>query len=270
MSLIATLALAASAGASLPQCSWDRPGVNPFMGDVVTAVDRYTDIPAATRDKLKARMKARQYDEIAVIDRDSIRGKAQYAPEISDMHFGQGSVCRTVTRAKWTARMEERGLVYCEDGQCILVPTVCRNVSRIRRLAAPAAVAPAHAANTAASTRVAAEEAQPLEFEAPAAGPLAAAAPGSFAAGSGAPGLGGAGAGAPGGGFSSAPSPLLASGGGNLPAPIVMGMPGLPGRVGIASGPTLPPVTPAVPEPSTWMLIAAGVLVVCYRARRKL
>ena len=38
MSLIATLALAAS-GLTLPHCSWDRPGVNPFMGDVVLAVD---------------------------------------------------------------------------------------------------------------------------------------------------------------------------------------------------------------------------------------
>ena len=144
MSLIATLALAVSAGSTLPTCSWDRPGVNPFMGDVVAAVDRYQDIPAATRDKLKARMKARSYDDIAVIERDGIHGKAAYAPEIRDMHFGPGAVCRTVTRTRWTAQMQERGLVYCEDGQCILVPTVCRNVSRIRRLEArPAAAAPA-------------------------------------------------------------------------------------------------------------------------------
>ncbi len=29
--------------------------------------------------------------------------------------------------------MQERGLVYCDSGQCILVPTICRNVSRISR-----------------------------------------------------------------------------------------------------------------------------------------
>jgi hypothetical protein len=51
MSLIATLALAVSAGSALPECSWDRPGVNPFMGDVVAAVDRYQDIPAAPRER---------------------------------------------------------------------------------------------------------------------------------------------------------------------------------------------------------------------------
>ena len=119
---------------TLPTCSWDRPGVNPFMGDVVAAVDRYTDIPAPVRAVLKTRMQARQYDEIAAIRRDSVTGKRKYAPEIRDMHFGQGTVCRTVTRAKWADDTVERGLVYCESDHCIIVPTVCRNVSRIKRL----------------------------------------------------------------------------------------------------------------------------------------
>jgi len=136
------LAAALAVAPTLPACSWDRPGHNPFMGDVVAAVDRYPDIPAATRARLKARMAARQYDEIATIRRDGIEGRARYAPEIRDMHFGQGQVCGTVTRARWTPQMQERGLVYCEDGQCILVPTVCRNVSRIQRLAPASTAAP--------------------------------------------------------------------------------------------------------------------------------
>lgn len=135
---LAALAAPASAGPAAQgiaqACTWDRPGHNPFMGDVVAAVDRYQDIPSTTRAKLKARMAARQYDEIATIRRDSITGRARYAPEIRDMHFGHGQVCRSVTRAGWAASMQERGLVYCEDGHCILVPTVCRNVSRIQRL----------------------------------------------------------------------------------------------------------------------------------------
>jgi hypothetical protein len=270
MSLIATLALAASAGATLPQCNWDRPGVNPFMGDVVAAVDRYQDIPAATRDKLKARMKARSYDDIAVIERDAIKGqgKASYAPEIRDMHFGPGAVCTTVTRAKWAATTQERGLVYCEDGQCILVPTVCRNVSRIRRLDKPAAVAPAQAANVASSTREG-EEA-PLEFEAPAAGPMAAAEPESFATASGVPTLGGAAA--PGGSFSlaggNAPTPTVARGGST--GLVDLGMPALPpGRVSTADAGLPGDSIPAVPEPGTWAMIIAGLLVVGFRARQK-
>ncbi len=108
------------------------------MGDVVAAVDRYPDIAPQVREQLKARMRARQYDEIVVISRDAIRGKGNYDARISDMHFGPGRVCRNVTRAGWSEQMQERGLVYCVQGACILVPTVCRNVSRITQVAAAA------------------------------------------------------------------------------------------------------------------------------------
>lgn len=114
-------------------CSWDRPGHNPFMGDVVAAVDRYTDIPTAVRVRLKQRMQARQYDDFVDIRRDSISGRVAYEPAIRDMHFGLDRVCRQVTRERWSAQMHERGVVYCEQEHCILVPTVCRNVSRIER-----------------------------------------------------------------------------------------------------------------------------------------
>lgn len=135
MSILLSLAFAASASAAtLPSCSWDRPGRNAFVGDVVAAVDRYTDIPAPVRAALKRRMAARQYDEIATIERTAITGQFKYAPEIRDMHFGQGQVCNVVTRTKWAAGMQERGLVYCESEHCIIVPTVCRNVARVTRL----------------------------------------------------------------------------------------------------------------------------------------
>jgi hypothetical protein len=274
MPLIATLALALSAGSTLPQCSWDRPGANPFMGDVVAAVDHYQDIPATTRDKLKARMKARSYDDIALIERDAITGKAVYAPEIRDMHFGPGAVCRSVTRTKWTATTQERGLVYCEDGQCILVPTVCRNVSRIRRLDRPAAVAPARAANVASSTREG-EDNTPLEFDPPAAGPASTTAPtpDSFAGRSGVPSLASApaeGAGSILGG-SGSPATAPPPAGGGVPGLINLGMPALPpATVRTADAPAgLPIHTPAVPEPGTWTMISLGVLVVAYRARRR-
>jgi hypothetical protein len=101
------------------------------MGDVVAAVDHYTDIPAEVCARLKARMARRTYDEIVSIRRDAIVGQASYRPEIRDMHFGHGQVCATIDRQQWQPDMRERALVYCEDQHCILVPTVCRNVSRI-------------------------------------------------------------------------------------------------------------------------------------------
>jgi len=141
-------------------CSWDRPGHNPFMGDVVAAIDRYSEIPTPVRMRLKQRMQARQYDDLVSIRRDEIRGRERYEPAIRDMHFGLDRVCRQLTRQRWTAQMHERGLVYCEQGHCILVPTVCRNVSRIDRR--PTQVAGESLGGPSES---------PLGFEPPAAGP---------------------------------------------------------------------------------------------------
>jgi len=260
MSLVAAFALAAST-ATLPNCSWDRPGVNPFMGDLVAAVDRYKDIPAATRAKLKARMTARQYDEIVDIHRDSIVGRYDYGSEIRDMHFGAGSICQTVTRGKWTDQTLERGLVYCEDGQCILVPTVCRNVSRISR----GKLKPA-----AGGAQTAKNEEEPLMFEPPAAGAPDGGAgdPGSFARTAAlpptatsdtsllAPTPGGGSGGAVGGGVPS-------SGGG----PGVITLPQIPQNSG-GNGGTLP-VVPSVPEPQTWLLFALGMGALAFVARRR-
>ncbi len=118
---------------TLAECSWDRPGRNAFSGDVVAAVDRYSDIPTPVRARLKERIQAREYDDMVDIRRDSIKGKFEYASTIREMHFGKDRVCRKVTRTKWTAKTHERGMVYCEAEHCLLVPTICRNLSRIDR-----------------------------------------------------------------------------------------------------------------------------------------
>jgi len=186
MSLALAAALTLSSSATLPSCSWDSPGVDPFMGDVPAAVDRYTDIPVAVRTRLKHRMSLRQYDEIAAIRRDSITGQHRYSSEIRDMHFGQGRVCSTVSRKGWSQTMVERGLVYCEAEHCIIVPTVCRNVSRVTRLpadradaatalgGAPGATGDEGAGGTDPAARIASAtpnpEAGELMFEAPGAG----------------------------------------------------------------------------------------------------
>jgi hypothetical protein len=135
MPLITAAALAAAT--IIAHCPWPDRGHDKFMGDVPSAVDTYTDIPKATRDTLKAKMRdPRRYDDVAHITATGVRSERwEYGP-LTMMHFGAGrTICRTVDTSMWTATDPgERALIYCADGHCIAVPTVCRNVSRIARL----------------------------------------------------------------------------------------------------------------------------------------
>lgn len=131
--MILTLIAAAAISAS---CAWDAPrGLHAITAVPPSSlVDNYRDIPASTREKLKARMDALKFDDVAEIRKTSIRGEYAYT-DLRDMHFGASGqkVCREVSLAKWTPEENERALIYCEDGHCIAAPTICRNVSRITR-----------------------------------------------------------------------------------------------------------------------------------------
>lgn len=118
-------------------CDWNAPGHNPFQGPVVEAVENYKDIPREVRARLKYKMGKREYDDIAVIKRDTIVGKNSTYTGLRDMHFGKGRICSKVNRSKWKDDATEVGLVYCEDTHCIIVPTVCRNVSRVTKVTLP-------------------------------------------------------------------------------------------------------------------------------------
>ena len=285
---------------TIAQCSWDRPGRNAFTGDVVGAIDRYSDIPTPVRVRLKERMQAREYDDMVDIRRDSVKGKFEYASAIRDMHFGSDRVCRQVTRTKWTAKTHERGLVYCEGEHCILVPTVCRNVSRIDRkpplvagnvMKPPPGMPPA--------------DPVPSEGREGAAGAAAPQSPtetvtSSFSeavAGAAVPLLGPVGvtpldgsaplvglASTPGTGGSDAfdPSgptfpPVLfvpGGGGGTVFVPggstpiVVVPDPGGGGGGGGAIDPGTPPVTP-IPEPATWASLLSGLLLLALVSVRR-
>ena len=261
----------------LEDCSWDRPGADPFMGDVVAAVDHYTDIAPAVREQLKQRMHARQYDEIVVISRDTIRGKQYYDARISEMHFGQGRVCRNVTRAGWSDKMEERGLVYCVQGICILVPTICRNVSRISPAgggtpsgtSAGGVGAPAGAGGAAPSgvVTIGGPEEGPPMWDNPDAlhggvsigdalppvvayAPFVPYEPVRFVSNTPAPSGGGVPQGSGGPGY-------------------IHTSPALPNTVAPILPVSEPNILPAVPEPQTWAMLLAGLACIGYAARRR-
>jgi hypothetical protein len=123
--------MAIALAAAVQTCDWTQRGRDPYRGTMTAAVERYPDIPAPTRRALAARMERQQFDEVVAIRRHGVDGYAG----MRDMHWGAGRVCRgPVDKTGWTASDEEIGLVYCEAGHCLIVPTVCRNVSRIERL----------------------------------------------------------------------------------------------------------------------------------------
>ena len=284
MSLLLVAALTVS-GSVQPHCSWDRPGVNPFMGDVVAAVDRYRDIPPAVRATLKKRVAARRYDEIATIRRSSVEGAYRYV-DLRDMHFGRGTVCRSVSRDRWTDATEERGLVYCEDGHCLIVPTVCRNVSRITRVPMQKAQSaelngPPEPTPEISFLAAPVPRDGELQFDAPAAGdsrsfasglsdptvPLPSGSASGLAYGSADPEPGSGSL--PWGGLAELPS-------GAGPGSLGTGLPiaGVPstagdGPLGLPGAAPVPGVAP-VPEPSTVALLGLGLGLVAWAGRRRL
>ena len=272
MSLALALALMASSTVT-PSCSWDHPGVNPFMGDVVAAVDRYRDIPPDVRATLKARMAQHQYDDVVTIGRDRISGNSSYDYDRSlrDMHFGAGAVCTNVTRSKWSAKAEQRALVYCEKNQCIVVPTICRNVSRIsRRNAGPGGGAVGGSGGS--SNDVGASGGGPTEGapDSPLSSGGNAAMPGNAPAHAGAPDTGN-----PGWTNSTAAGPGRGNGGNDWgpssnPDVPYIGVPFSPGPPVVTPAEVIPvvPSTP-VPEPATWMLLLAGLAIVGRIAARR-
>jgi hypothetical protein len=125
----------AAAAAITATCNWGDRGLDPFMGDLPSAVDTYTQIPKSVREELKAKMRARKFDDTAHITAAGIRSDTwEYGP-LRMMHFGNGSrLCGVVVTSAWPANDPgERALIYTVGEWSIAVPSVCRNVSLITR-----------------------------------------------------------------------------------------------------------------------------------------
>lgn len=116
----------------LDVCSWNSPGHNAFMGDRPSAVSSYA-IPESVKASLKTKMLGLQYDDVVEITKHGIEGKDAYI-NMRNMHFGKGQICKTVDMSGWKSTDKEVGLVYCVEDTCVIVPTVCGNVSQIDKL----------------------------------------------------------------------------------------------------------------------------------------
>jgi hypothetical protein len=242
----------------LDSCSWDRPGADRFIGDPVVAIARY-DLPPPVLKELQAKMRKHAYDDIAVIDRDKIVGTWHDYGELRMMHFGsRGTICKTVTRSKWSFSTQERALIYYVDGYTVAVPTVCGNVSLITRY-----------------ERQNHGDGKGSGFLIPDTNPSAGSYGDQVSGGGGktpeTPLLRGTGGGSPDRGISgTGPYPVPPAGPTFLnPYPVPV-----PHHVPVWSQPpnqpsqpsTLPPAT-AIPEPSTWLMMVAGLSALILRKR---
>ena len=219
-------------------CSWANPGADPYQGRPADAVEHYTDIPAEHRAVLKSKLERRAYDDVAEITRDDIVGHHPYT-DLRQMWFGRNTVCSRPDRSAWSPTHTERGLVYCSGEHCVIVPTVCRNVSRVTRLA----------------------RTQELKYDPPGAGPAS--------GGGGSTGLA----------FSTTPltfAPLAIIDPVPSPPSLTLsrsGEPWLPPGAWAPSPPPiyllppLPPRVPIVPEPGTWLLMLAGLALLIFKNR---
>lgn len=229
-------------------CNWNSPGDDPYSGTARAAIMAYAQIPKATRIALVARAEAAtpDYDDIVFVDRESIRGRREYYPDISSMHFGgKGRLCGSVTRSNWDDKHVESAIVFCADGWCVARFSVCNNWSIIRladrrpetligALDEPEPFVPLSLPGVPAET--------PLTPVAP---PIAETyAPPVYFGGSYGGGYYG------GGGF---------IGGGSVPCDCVPP----PSTV------CPPPVIPAVPETSSWLLLVCGLALLNYWKRRQ-
>ncbi|HEX8602539.1 MAG TPA: MHFG family PEP-CTERM protein, partial [Pseudoduganella sp.] len=235
-----SLAIAAAAALLIqPVCSWDRPGVDRYRGTPAGALANYRDIPAADRAVLARRIAAGTPDDTVQISRTAIAGNHAYESTIADMHFGTGRMCRSVTRAKWTPAHREPAAVYCVNDECVLVPQVCGNVSRVRRIVTSGGGTPGSSGGAPGLLPgVPAFPAAPVPGPGPAAYYPA----------------------VPSGG---ADLPPWAEPGAPLSPPPGLGYPG-PGRE--VGGPL--PLAP-VPEPSTWAMLLGGIALLAARAWRR-
>lgn len=133
---LTTLATAAAVAASMPACNWNAPGANPYRGPVASSVRaaavRY-GFDAATAAELVEKVRLMQTDAVVTITRDGLYSRDGVATNLRDMHHGKATMCTgTVVRNTWRDDQAETAFVYCaSSGDCIAIPTICGNVSRV-------------------------------------------------------------------------------------------------------------------------------------------
>lgn len=148
--LAAAIVIASAAGPAVAParaCDWSNPGADRYTGTTRAALARYKDLPREVQDELGARMERHDYDDKVMIGAVHVQGESfAYADEVWGMHFGSGKMCSSLNRS--SLRSEQAALVYTVKGHTVkghtvVVPSICGNIARARRLGPAASLEPA-------------------------------------------------------------------------------------------------------------------------------
>lgn len=113
-------------------CDWNNPGVAPYRGlPVESALLAYSDLTDAQRNEIRWKIDTMNADAVIFIRKDGISSAFGEAKNLRDMHW-KGGLCEgKIDRKNWSSDHEESALVYCSGQQCVAVPVVCGNISRV-------------------------------------------------------------------------------------------------------------------------------------------
>ena len=121
----------------MTKCNWNNPGSNPFRGnDISLALDNY-NFNNHVKSELEYKISKGYNDYFVEITKDSINTSYGYASNLRDMHFTKTMCKGDVDRSAWKDSHTEQALVYCSGGECVAVPVVCGNISRIDYIPKP-------------------------------------------------------------------------------------------------------------------------------------
>lgn len=130
---LATLILLTSVSLQAKTCDWNNPGSNPYTGNLTTAVDSYAELSPEAKKAIKTKLASNAYDDHVQITKDSVIGKEAYTG-LRDMHWSKGKCTGDVDTSKWKQAQNVVALVYCHKEQCIIRPQICNNIALIDKI----------------------------------------------------------------------------------------------------------------------------------------
>lgn len=115
---------------ALTACNWDNPGHDPYTNTVSAALSQFS-IPAAHKNVIEAQIKAGANTGMVFITKDGLVSPDRNLSTFMMMTFGKNKMCYGVERTRWADSHYEPAKLYCSGDYCVMIPTVCGNITQV-------------------------------------------------------------------------------------------------------------------------------------------